>query len=234
MKNKTDVFEARAGKRIKWHVNSQSQTVVWKIHQSLTKRFFDFVFSLAIVLLISPLYVVIGAAIRLSSPGKIIYSQQRLGQRGKVFNCYKFRTMYSDSDRRLSEILSKDPKLRAEWERTQKLRNDPRVFPFGRYLRKMSLDELPQFWNVLKGDLSVVGPRPYMVSQWKKIAPFANQILKIRPGITGLWQTSGRSSTTFYERIILDREYVSRHSFWFDCQLILKTISQLLFPKDAF
>jgi len=213
---------------------NQSQTAVWKIHHNISKRIFDFLFSLAVILLLIPLYIVIGIAIRLSSPGKIIYSQQRLGQRGKIFNCYKFRTMYPDSDRHLHEVLAKNPSLRIEWERTQKLRKDPRIFPFGRYLRKMSLDELPQFWNVLKGDLSVVGPRPYMLSQWNKIAPFAAQILRIRPGITGLWQTSGRSSTTFYERIVLDTEYVNRRSFWLDCRLIFKTIPQLLFPKDAF
>lgn len=206
----------------------------YKSRHELGKRLFDFFFSFTIIVFFTPLYLIIAIIIRLSSPGKAIYTQIRLGRGGKAFRCYKFRTMYLDADKRLTEILAHDPKRRIEWELSQKLRNDPRIFPFGRYLRKLSLDELPQFWNVLKGDLSVVGPRPYMVSQKKKIGSFVNKILVVRPGITGLWQTSGRSNTSFYHRIILDNEYINRRSFWLDCWLILKTIPQILFAKNAF
>ena len=206
----------------------------FKSRRDFGKRLFDFLFSFTVIVLLAPLYLIIAIIIRISSPGKAIYAQTRLGRGGKVFTCYKFRTMYSDADKRLTEILTHDQKRRIEWELSQKLRNDPRIFPFGRYLRKLSLDELPQFWNVLKGDLSVVGPRPYMVSQRKKIGSFINKILVVRPGITGLWQTSGRSNTSFYHRIILDNEYVNHRSFWFDCWLILKTIPQVLLAKDAF
>lgn len=197
------------------------------------KRTFDILFSAGLLLLLSPIFLLIALLIRLSSPGKVLYTQIRLGQGGKVFKCYKFRTMYVDADRRLSTILQKNPVLRAEWERNQKLRRDPRVFPFGHLLRKTSLDELPQFWNVLKGDLSVVGPRPYMVRQRSEIAPLAYKILSIRPGITGLWQTSGRSTTTFQTRMELDAKYVDTRSFWLDVRLICKTLPEILFSKNA-
>ncbi|MFZ0566066.1 MAG: sugar transferase [Chlamydiales bacterium] len=206
----------------------------WKFRHYFLKRAFDIVFSSIVLIAISPLFFIIALMIRLSSPGKAIYVQMRLGHRGKVFKCYKFRTMYQDAEIRLKKILKNNPKLHYEWEEHQKLREDPRIFPFGRFLRKLSLDELPQFWNVLKGDLSIVGPRPYMVSQRKKLGAFADQIFKVKPGITGIWQTSGRSNTSFYQRIILDNKYIETHSFWLDCWLILKTIPQVLFSKNAF
>jgi|ERR1700722_3054917 len=201
---------------------------VWVIHHNLTKRIFDLCFSVSLVIFLAPLYVCIALAIRCSSKGKAIYVQLRLGRGGKVFKCYKFRTMYTDADKRLHDLLSEDPHLRYEWVKNQKLRKDPRIFPLGKWLRRTSLDELPQFWNVLKGDLSIVGPRPYMIVQKKQLSSLAPKILSVRPGITGLWQTSGRSHTTFQDRIHLDAEYIDKRSFWFDIMLILKTIPQIL------
>lgn len=200
---------------------------------SLSKRFFDIAFSLCILSLLFPLFLFIAIAIRLSSPGQAIYTQSRLGKGGSIFKCYKFRSMHRDADAFLEEILEKNPLKRAEWEQNQKLRSDPRVFAFGQFLRKTSLDELPQFWNVLKGDLSVVGPRPYMISQKKNMGRLSKKILSVRPGITGIWQTSGRSSTSFHERLALDAGYVDSTSFWNDLILILKTIPQVLFSKNA-
>jgi exopolysaccharide production protein ExoY len=197
------------------------------------KRFFDIAFSLAILLLASPFLLLIYCAIRLISPGNPIYSQLRYGQGGRPFLCYKFRTMHPDAEERLKELLEQNPDLKREWELNQKLAEDPRVFEFGHFLRKTSLDELPQFWNVLKGDLSIVGPRPYMLSQKEALENYS-QILRVRPGITGLWQTSGRSQTTFKERLILDALYVDRQSFLFDLKLILKTISQFLLSRNAY
>lgn len=199
----------------------------------LGKRLFDIVFSSSVCILFSPLFCFIWLGVRLSSPGKAIYAQERLGQHGNVFKCFKFRTMSSNAEQSLETLLERFPYLKKEWQQKQKLSNDPRVFRFGKFLRKTSLDELPQFWNVLKGDLSVVGPRPYMVNQLKEIGPYAEQILSTRPGITGIWQTSGRSSTTFRKRIILDAEYVHKQSFWLDCFLILKTLPVVLFSKNA-
>lgn len=200
----------------------------------LLKRFFDIIFSLGVMLLFSPFFVGIAIFIRLSSKGKAIYVQPRLGRGGRPFNCFKFRTMHLDADDKLLEILKSNSDLEAEWKKNQKLKIDPRTFPFGRWLRRTSLDELPQFWNVLKGDLSVVGPRPYMISQREEIGPLASKILSVRPGITGLWQTSGRSRTTFRERVALDAKYLDKYSFAFDLILIFKTIPQLLFSKDAY
>lgn len=199
----------------------------------ICKRTFDILFSILILFILSPVFALIWIGIRCSSSGKVIYSQERIGLEGKTFNCYKFRTMYLGADSSLKEILLKNPSLKEEWERNQKLRHDPRIFPLGKWLRKTSLDELPQFFNVIKGDLSIVGPRPYMVCQRKELGPSAYKILSVRPGITGLWQTSGRSRTTFQERIALDAEYIDRQTLGFDLLLILKTIPLVLFTRDA-
>ena len=200
----------------------------------VSKRLFDLVFSLSVLALLAPLIFGIIVALRLSSSGRAIYVQPRLGKGGKVFNCYKFRTMHLDAEKRLHDILSDNPQLRKEWAKRQKLKNDPRTFPLGKWLRRTSLDELPQFWNVVKGDLSVVGPRPYMVDQKQDLGPTAHKILSVQPGITGLWQTSGRSRTTFQKRIALDGIYIDKQSFGYDLLLIFKTIPQILFFKDAY
>jgi exopolysaccharide production protein ExoY len=211
-----------------------TRVAVRKVQRNTLKRVFDVAFSLIILTCLSPLFLFLTFMIRLSSKGSAIYVQPRLGQGGKVFKCYKFRTMYVDADEQLKNILNKSSFLQNEWENNQKLKNDPRIFPLGKWLRRTSLDELPQFWNVLKGDLSVVGPRPYMVSQKNELGLLASKILSIKPGITGLWQTSGRSQTTFLKRILLDAEYVDKSSFWYDLLLILKTIPQVLFSRDAY
>lgn len=200
---------------------------------SFWKRCFDIIFSSLVLILLSPLYLCVWIGIRFSSPGQAIYCQLRLGKRGKPFKCYKFRTMVPGAEDSLAKILESFPTLKKEWEQKQKLRQDPRVFPFGKLLRKTSLDELPQFWNVLKGDLSVVGPRPYMLNQLTDLGAYATKILSIRPGVTGLWQTSGRSRTTFMERITLDADYTDRQSFWMDMMLIFKTLPIVIFSKDA-
>jgi exopolysaccharide production protein ExoY len=200
----------------------------------MRKRIFDIVFSIGAILLFLPAGLIIGLLIFIFSPGHIFYTQIRLGRGGKPFKCYKFRTMYLDADQRLKEILQTNPSLRVEWEKNQKLKIDPRIFPFGRFLRKTSLDELPQFWNVFKGDLSIVGPRPYMIKQRKELGPLAYKILSVRPGITGLWQTSGRNNTTFQERISLDAQYVDKGTLGYDFRLILKTIPEILFSKNAY
>lgn len=198
------------------------------------KRLFDLIFSAIVLLFLSPLFILIALGIKCSSKGGIFFSQPRLGLTGKIFSCIKFRTMDEEAEAKLVLILRNNPQLKKEWEEKQKLSVDPRVFAFGRFLRKTSLDELPQFWNVLKGDLSVVGPRPYMINQRAQLGALAPKILSIRPGITGLWQTSGRSSTSFQKRILLDAEYVDKASFHFDLKLILKTLPALLSSANAY
>jgi undecaprenyl-phosphate galactose phosphotransferase len=143
--------------------------------------------------------------------------------------------MYPDADKRLKEILDSCPHLLQEWELCHKLKSDPRITPFGNFLRKTSLDELPQFWNVLKGDLSVVGPRPVVKAELEKhLTGQAEKILAIRPGLTGPWQVSGRSDTSYQKRVELDLHYVNNQSFWWDLVLVFKTIPAMIFTKGAY
>lgn len=200
------------------------------------KRGFDILFSICCLSLGAPVYLIIALIIFLTSPGKVIYAQERIGRGGKPFRCYKFRSMYANADQRLHSLLAADPRLKEEWEKNYKLKKDPRINPFGAFLRKTSLDEIPQFWNVLKGDLSVVGPRPVVKDEISKYYQIkAYKILSVRPGLTGIWQVSGRSNIQSYEtRIQMDEFYVDHHSFFLDIKLIAKTIPAMLFSKGAY
>lgn len=206
-----------------------------QVTHSAAKRLFDIFFSLFILLLLSPLMLLIFCLVALSSPGKTIYSQTRIGRGGKPFKCYKFRTMYSDADHRLQEILTNNAEMRIEWEKLFKLKNDPRTTPIGKFLRQTSLDELPQFWNVLVGDLSVVGPRPVVAKELETyFREKSEKILSVRPGVTGLWQVSGRSDTSYEARVRMDEEYVDTRSLWMDVQLVFKTVYCLIYRKGAY
>lgn len=199
------------------------------------KRVFDAIFSLCAILFFLPLGIIIVALIKLSSSGPAFYSSKRVGKEGRDIYCWKFRTMCTDAPQKLQQILEENPKLRQEWETYFKLKDDPRVNAIGKFLRKTSLDELPQFWNVLKGDLSVVGPRPVTEEEIKKyFGDKASKILSVRPGLTGIWQTSGRNLLTFEERIKLEESYVDHQSLSLDLRIIFKTIPMLFFAKGAF
>ena len=201
----------------------------------MLKRIFDICFSVGAMFFFFPLVLGIAIAIKLDSPGPLFYGSQRVGRGGRSFFCWKFRTMYADADTKLKDLLERHPELRQEWETFYKLKNDPRITPVGKFLRRTSLDELPQFWNVLKGDLSVVGPRP--VTQEEIVKYFgikAKKILSVRPGLTGIWQTSGRSLLTFEERIKLEESYIDQQSLVLDIRIICKTIPMLIFAKGAF
>jgi len=198
------------------------------------KRFVDLAISLSVVILLAPVFILIALLIKLDSKGPIIFKQKRVGKDGKLFTSYKFRTMYVDADKRLKEILEKDPEARREWEKYWKLKNDPRVTRVGRFLRKYSLDELPQFFNVIKGDMSVVGPRPYLPEEVKYMGEYARIILRVRPGITGLWQVSGRSNLGFEHRIKLDTWYVLNWSLWLDLVILIKTPIVVLRKEGAY
>lgn len=218
---------------------------VCEVRHLPTKRVFDIIFSLCALTFGLPLFALIALTIRLTSPGKAVYFHERIGRGGKPFHCYKFRTMYADADERLQELLENDPEIRREWESCHKLKNDPRVTPIGQFLRKTSLDELPQFWNVLKGDLSVVGPRPVVHAEVQKhLGAKAAKILSVRPGLTGIWQVSGRSDTSYVTRIKLDEKYVdhvhrrsaplSLDLIALDLKLIVKTIPSMISTKGAY
>lgn len=206
-----------------------------KVTHLPVKRIFDILISLLVLTLGLPVFLVIALAVRISSPGQVIYSQERVGRGGKLFPCYKFRTMYPDADARLEQILARCPQLRAEWKIHKKLKNDPRVTKVGLFLRKTSLDELPQFWNVLTGDLSVVGPRPVVKSEVTEYFGFkAAKILSVRPGLTGLWQVSGRNDLSYEQRVHLDEKYIDHRNMLMDMKLILKTVPQMISKKGAY
>jgi len=200
------------------------------------KRIFDLGFSLGIVIVGAPLFLLIMFLVKYSSPGPLFFSHERVGRGGKRFRCYKFRTMYPDADQSLHVLLASYPDIKTEWEKSFKLKQDPRVTPIGQFLRKTSLDELPQFWNVLIGDLSVVGPRPVVIEEIHRyFGEKAPKILSMRPGLTGIWQVSGRSDISCYQtRIKLDEYYVDNHSLLLDIKLIAKTVPAILFSKGAY
>lgn len=207
------------------------------------KRLFDILFSLTFLFCFSPLYLILILLVKLSSEGPVFYKSTRLGRGGRTIDCLKFRTMYKDADTRLEELLAANPDMADEWRAFQKLKNDPRITPIGRFMRKTSLDELPQFINVLKGDLSVVGPRPptlmgppesYLHEICCLYGDSAAKILSVRPGITGVWQVSGRSAIPFEERKKIEASYAETRTFWQDLRVIFKTIPAVLFSKGAF
>ncbi len=211
------------------------QLLKFKVKSIPIKRIFDVLFSLLALAICSPLFVIIALAIRFTSKGKVIFTQDRIGRGGRTFKCLKFRTMYPDAEKRLKMIFERHPQLKLEWEKQHKLKNDPRITRVGAFLRKTSLDELPQFWNVLKGDLSVVGPRPVVHEEIvKHYGMKAAKILSIRPGITGMWQVSGRSDTSYSTRIKLDEKYVDNHSISLDLKLILRTIPKIVKTQGAY
>jgi Undecaprenyl-phosphate galactose phosphotransferase WbaP len=202
------------------------------INGEFAKRLFDIVFSLLVLILFSPVYLILALLIALSSEGPIFYVQERIGQNYKPFNCIKFRTMVSNADEILVQIMETSPQLRQEFESSFKLKQDPRITKIGRFLRITSLDEFPQFWNVLKGDMSVVGPRPLVEEELPKYGHHIEQVLTIKPGITGLWQVSGRNDIPYPRRVQIDLHYVKSRTLWLDLWIILKTIDVVIMPKN--
>ena len=200
----------------------------------LTKRCFDLVASLVGMIPLLPLFFYLAIAVKLSSRGPIFYSQERVGRYGRPFRAWKFRTMFQNSNLLLEDYLENNPDQLPEWNRNQKLRNDPRITRIGRFLRKTSLDELPQLWNVILGDMSLVGPRPMLPNQIAQYGAHFGLYTMVRPGITGLWQVSGRNEKTFEERAQLDAFYVRNWSPWVDIYLLIKTIRIVLFAKGAY
>jgi len=198
----------------------------------LIKRAGDIVFSLLVLSLGAPLFLVLAVLVKASSKGSVFYSQRRIGRGYKGFGCLKFRTMRKDADRVLAAVLAADPALKAEFERDFKLKNDPRITPIGTFLRRSSLDELPQFINVLKGQMSVVGPRPIVWDELERYGRAMDEVLAVRPGLTGLWQVSGRNNLSYDTRVQLDLRYARRRTFWLDLRIILRTVGVILLPMD--
>lgn len=203
-----------------------------RLDREFAKRLFDVVFSLLVLTLFSPVYLLLGLIIALSSPGPIFYVQERVGKNYKPFHCIKFRTMVVNADEMLTELIAASPGLRQEFEDNFKLKQDPRITRIGYFLRLTSLDEFPQFWNVLKGEMSVVGPRPLVAEELPRYGRHIDKVLTIKPGITGLWQVSGRNDIPYNRRVQIDLYYANSHNMWLDLWVILKTIVVVIMPKN--
>ena len=197
------------------------------------KRALDIVIALSGIIILAPLLTLCFMLTVVASPGPVLFRHRRVGFDGKLFDCLKFRTMAIDAAERLRHVLETDPEAAAEWAATRKLRNDPRVTTIGMILRKSSLDELPQLFNVLKGEMSIVGPRPVTEEELELYANSVDAYLACRPGITGLWQVSGRSSTTYEKRVAYDTFYAQNWSVALDVRIIIVTIPALLLVDNA-
>ncbi len=196
------------------------------------KRAGDIIFSLSVIICGIPIFILIALLVKISSPGPIFFIQKRVGRNYKKFGCIKFRTMYKNSDTLLEEILSNSDELREEFESDFKLKEDPRITAVGRFLRRSSLDELPQFLNVFKGEMSLVGPRPIVEEEIKKYGDSMDEVISVRPGLTGLWQVSGRNNLSYQKRVKMDLYYARKRSLLLDLEIILLTLGVLFFPMD--
>ncbi|WP_428384672.1 sugar transferase [Nevskia ramosa] len=208
-------------------------TVERGLLRGFAERGLDIAFALSIGLALSPVLLVAVLALGFSD-GPILFKQARLGRGGRLFHVYKFRTMVPDASEVLNDLLESNPELRAEWERDFKLKDDPRITTIGRFLRRTSLDELPQLWNIMSGDMSVVGPRPVVPSEIIRYGRFAKHYYAQRPGLTGLWQVSGRNDASYERRVVLDAFYSKNRSLGLDISIMLKTIRVVLKGSGAY
>lgn len=198
------------------------------------KRIFDLVCTICGGLLILPIVVVVALLVAIDNKGNVIFAHRRIGKDGREFPCYKFQSMVPNAQEILQDYLAKNPEARKEWEESFKLTNDPRVTKLGGFLRKTSLDELPQLWNVIKGDMSLVGPRPIVRKEIERYGEYFREYSMVLPGITGMWQASGRSDTTYEERVAMDTWYVRNWSVWLDIMYLAKTFTAVIFGKGAY
>ena len=202
--------------------------------EKIAKRAIDILGALCGMILLIPLTVGIWIANKIiKDNGPIFYTQDRIGKNGKIFKMYKYRSMVVDADEKLKKYLEENEEARKEFKEYKKLKKDPRITKIGKFIRKTSLDEFPQFINVLKGEMSLVGPRPYMPREKEDINGFFNYITSCKPGITGLWQISGRSSTTFTDRLTLDMSYYYNHTLKSDIKILYKTVENVVKKEGA-
>lgn len=195
----------------------------------------EFFVALILLIFLLPVFFIVALSIKLSSKGSIFFSSPRIGLRGKQFSCFKFRTMHTHPEKFLKNFFEKHPEKREEWETFHKLQDDPRVYALGKFLRKSSLDELPQLFNVLLGTMSLIGPRPLLDTDLAQIPQhLKNKFLSIKPGITGMWQVSGRNTICFAQRIAIESQYIDQKNLFLDIKILFKTIPAVLFKKGAF
>ena len=215
---------------------------VWRPHhvtvdrplaQRIVKRTFDIVGALSLALIFAPLILTV-ALLLSRHGGSVIYRHRRVGKQGRLFECLKFRSMVPDADHKLRALLEQDEDLKAEWLQGHKLKRDPRVTPIGHFLRRTSLDELPQLWNVLRGEMSLVGPRPIVREELLRYGRNAGLYLSVKPGVTGLWQTTGRNNTDYRRRVAMDVYYIRNQSLWLDAYILIRTTGVVLDGDGAY
>lgn len=206
----------------------------YRVQTSALKRAMDLAVAIPVLIFTSPLLMLIYGLLKVFDPGPALFTQQRVGRDGRQFTVYKFRTMRVDAEERLQQLLASDPHAAAEWNRFQKLRCDPRVTFVGRILRRTSLDELPQLLNILRGEMSVIGPRPVTLAETHRYGSAYPYYVAVRPGVLGLWQVKGRNRLTYPERIALDVQYVVTWSIWQDLKIVLIAIPVVLLGRGAY
>ena len=203
-------------------------------YNRIFKRIFDLTLTICGGVLISPILLVIALIVAFENRGNVIFAHKRVGAAGKKFPCYKFQTMVPDAEAKLAKYLAENPEAKREWDETFKLTNDPRVTGIGKLLRRTSLDELPQLWNVLRGEMSLVGPRPIVQAEIPRYGKNIREYYMVLPGITGMWQVSGRSDTTYAERVAMDTWYVRNWSVWIDIMYLFKTVKAVFTSRGAY
>ena len=204
-----------------------------KVLYLVIKRLFDIIVSGISLIILAPVFLLIGIIIKIDSKGKAIFKQKRIGKNGEPIYIYKFRTMIPNAEEVLEKMLKENPEVYEEYTRDKKLKNDPRVTKFGNILRKTSLDELPQLLNIFNGDMSIVGPRPYLYREITDMGEHYNDIIQMTPGLTGLWQVSGRSDVNFTDRCKLDSIYYHKRGIKKDLEIMFKTFGVVFFKKGA-
>jgi Undecaprenyl-phosphate galactose phosphotransferase WbaP len=212
-------------------VTSHKLTMFWNLG---IKRFMDLAIVIIGGVILFPLFLLIALLIKLSSPGPALYGHTRRGMNGKPFTAYKFRSMVSNSGEILQKLLDSDPEIKKEWEASHKLKDDPRITGIGKILRRTSFDEFPQLINILKGEMSLIGPRPIVDEEVEKYGEDYNRIFSVKPGLTGLWQVSGRSDTDYAERVSFDTYYLQSWSVWLDVWVLFKTFGVVIRGKGAY
>jgi len=206
-----------------------------KFWSDAIKRIIDILFSIVVLLILAPIFLLISFAIKWDSSGPVLFVDRRLGRGGKIFRCFKFRTMFVDGEKRLKECLEQNSSSLHEWRSYAKLKSfDPRITEVGQFLRRYSLDELPQIFNVLRGDMHLVGPRPYLLRERPKMDKYVDKILKVRPGITGFWQVSGRNEIPFEERLKMESHYAENNGLRTDIIFLVRTIKAVLEGRGAY
>jgi exopolysaccharide production protein ExoY len=200
----------------------------------ISKRGIDIVIALAALIVFSPIFIMIAAMVKFTDGGSMFYGHRRIGHNGQEFRCMKFRTMVQNGDKVLQDYLRNNPEAYEEWRATRKLQNDPRVTAVGAVLRKLSLDELPQLFNILKGEMSIVGPRPVVEDELEMYEASASYYLQTRPGLTGLWQVSGRNDVSYETRVAMDTMYVKNWSIAKDLMIIARTVPAVCMSRGSY